>query len=87
MRELSVQEVKNVDGGFLFFVSSGISSPEIISPVSPVAFSPYPSSGGFPFKSDGSSASLLGYNLGKLVVQEFFVRRVNVYNITQVINK
>ncbi|HHW4682363.1 MAG TPA: hypothetical protein ACQGQI_04080 [Xylella sp.] len=83
MRELAIQEIENIDGGFLFFVSSSISS---LGGVSPVVFNPYPSPGISLFKTDGARASFFGYNLGKLLEQDFFVRRVRVYNITQEIN-
>ncbi|ARO69079.1 hypothetical protein XFPR_12870 [Xylella fastidiosa] len=79
MRELVIQEIESVDGGIFFFVSPNISSSTSFDSFQTSALTP-------PFKHTGSNVSLLGFNFGRIVSQDFYVRSVKIYNIIQEVN-
>lgn len=76
MRELVMQEIRSVDGGIFFFVSPNVSSSSSFDSFPASALTP-------PFKHSGSNVSLFGFNFGRIVSQDFYVRSVKIYNIIQ----
>ncbi|ACB91939.1 hypothetical protein LZ757_09315 [Xylella fastidiosa subsp. morus] len=76
MRELVMQEIRRVDGGIFFFVSPNVSSSSSFDSFPASALTP-------PFKHSGSNVSLFGFNFGRIVSQDFYVRSVKIYNIIQ----